>query len=131
MGVLSYTFLLFAHLFSTYAPRVSAVAIPVAYLLNEALYFSTLYLPTEAIMALRPAGNRIPPPAEGMPEQAGAVAAGIEARNRAYDLCRYGNARAGRCSGVSRTERRAIAGEHVVSGADAALSMWGACGGAS
>ena len=48
---------LFAHLFSTYAPRVSAVAIPVAYLLNEALYFSTLYLPTEAIMALRPAGK--------------------------------------------------------------------------
>lgn len=49
--------MLFAHLFSTYAPRVSAVAIPVAYLLNEALYFSTLYLPTEAIMALRPAGK--------------------------------------------------------------------------
>lgn len=49
--------LLFAHLLSTFAPSVSAVAIPVAYLLNEILYYSTLYLPTPAILVLRPVGK--------------------------------------------------------------------------
>lgn len=49
--------LLFAHLLSTFAPSVSAVAIPAAYLLNEILYYSTLYLPTPAILVLRPVGK--------------------------------------------------------------------------
>ena len=48
-------------------------------------------------------GTASRPPAEGMPEQAGAVAVECPGQN------------AGR-----------VAGEHVVSGADAALSMWGA-----
>lgn len=49
--------LLFAHLLSTFAPCISAVAIPLAYLVNEALYYSTLYLPIPLILALRPAGK--------------------------------------------------------------------------
>lgn len=49
--------LLFAHLLSTFAPRVSAVSIPLAYLLNEALYYSTLYLPIPVILLLRPLGK--------------------------------------------------------------------------
>lgn len=49
--------LLFAHLLSTFAPRISAVAIPLVYLLNEALYYSTLYLPVPCILFLRPFGK--------------------------------------------------------------------------
>ncbi len=47
--------LLFAHLFSTFAPRMSAVAIPAAYLLNEILYCAAVYLPAEALTVARPA----------------------------------------------------------------------------
>lgn len=53
----AFIILLFAHLLSTFAPRTSAVAIPAAYLLNEVLYYSTLYLPIPLILALRPAGK--------------------------------------------------------------------------
>lgn len=49
--------LLFAHLLSTFAPRISAVAVPATYLLNEALYYSTLYLPVPLILLLRPLGK--------------------------------------------------------------------------
>ncbi len=55
----AFIILLFAHLLSTFAPRISAVAIPAAYLLNEALYYSTLYLPIPLILVLRPAGKVI------------------------------------------------------------------------
>lgn len=49
--------LLYAHLLSTFAPRLSAVAIPAFYLLNEVLYCSTLYMPTEIIVVLRGLGK--------------------------------------------------------------------------
>lgn len=49
--------LLFAHLLSTFQPKVSSVAIPLMYLLNESLYYSTLYLPTVLILVLRPFGK--------------------------------------------------------------------------
>lgn len=47
--------LLFAHLFSTYAPRLSAVLIPAGYLLNEIFYCSTLYMSSDVLLVLRPA----------------------------------------------------------------------------
>ncbi len=47
--------LLFAHLFSTYAPRLSAVLIPAGYLLNEIFYCSTLYMSSDMLLVLRPA----------------------------------------------------------------------------
>lgn len=46
--------LVFAHLFSTFEPRLSAVAIPVAYLLNEILYCAAVYLPAETLTVARP-----------------------------------------------------------------------------
>lgn len=46
--------LLFAHLFSTYAPRLSAVLIPAGYLLNEIFYCSTLYMSSDVLLVLRP-----------------------------------------------------------------------------
>ena len=46
--------LLFAHLFSTYAPRLSAVLIPAGYLLNEVFYCSTLYMSSDVLIVLRP-----------------------------------------------------------------------------
>ncbi|WP_165046019.1 response regulator transcription factor [Adlercreutzia sp. ZJ138] len=49
--------LLFAHLLSTFVPQVSAVAIPMVYLINEVLYYSTLYLPTPLILIMRPVGK--------------------------------------------------------------------------
>lgn len=49
--------LLFAHLLSTFSPTVSAAAIPLAYLMNEGLYYSTLYLPVPLILVLRPVGK--------------------------------------------------------------------------
>lgn len=45
--------LLYAHLFSTFAPKLSAIAIPVAYLLNEVLYCSTTYLLIEFVAPFR------------------------------------------------------------------------------
>lgn len=46
--------LLFAHLFSTYAQRLSAVLIPAGYLLNEISYCSTLYMSSDVLLVLRP-----------------------------------------------------------------------------
>ena len=72
-------------------------------------------------------GTASQPPAEGMPEQAGAVAAGIEAPQPRVTTSAGtgmpGPAVAVECPGQNAGR---IAGEHVVSGADAALSMWGA-----
>ena len=72
-------------------------------------------------------GTASRPPAEGMPEQAGAVAAGIEAPQPRVTTSAGtgmpGPAVAVECPGQNAGR---IAGEHVVSGADAALSMWGA-----
>ena len=72
-------------------------------------------------------GTASRPPAEGMPEQAGAVAAGIEAPQPRVTTSAGtgmpGPAVAVECPGQNAGR---VAGEHVVSGADAALSMWGA-----
>ena len=72
-------------------------------------------------------GTASRPPAEGMPEQAGAVAAGTKAPQPRVTTSAGtgmpGPAVAVECPGQNAGR---IAGEHVVSGADAALSMWGA-----
>ncbi|CAM2826876.1 helix-turn-helix transcriptional regulator [Slackia exigua] len=47
--------LLFAHLIASFDARLSSVALPVAYLLNEFFYATCLYLPPEAVLAARPA----------------------------------------------------------------------------
>lgn len=46
--------LLLAHLLSTYPPRVSAIAIPMAYLANEALFCLLQYAPTSLLVVARP-----------------------------------------------------------------------------
>jgi DNA-binding CsgD family transcriptional regulator/uncharacterized protein (UPF0333 family) len=51
--------LVFAHLFSTFEPRVSVVAISVAYLLNEMLYAMTLYMPSDVLLVIRPIGKAL------------------------------------------------------------------------
>ena len=72
-------------------------------------------------------GTASRPSAEGVPEQAGAVFAGIEAPQPRVTTSAGtgmpGPAVAVECPGQNAGR---VAGEHVVSGADAALSMWGA-----
>ncbi len=51
--------LVFAHLFSTFEPKISAVAIAIAYLLNEILYTLTLCMPSEYIIVFRAVGKII------------------------------------------------------------------------
>lgn len=46
--------IVYAHLFSTYEPRLSAVGVPIAYLLNEAFYLSSLYVPSDILVIIRP-----------------------------------------------------------------------------
>lgn len=46
--------LLFAHLIASFDARLSSVAIPVAYLLNELFYATCLYVPADAVLIMRP-----------------------------------------------------------------------------
>ena len=72
-------------------------------------------------------GTASRPSAEGVPEQAGAVFAGIEAPQPRVTTSAGtgmpGPAVAVECPGQNAGR---VAGEHVVSGADATLTMWGA-----
>lgn len=49
--------LIYAHLFSTYVPKMSSIAIPVAYLLNEIFYWLSLYVSTNELIWLRGFGK--------------------------------------------------------------------------